>query len=141
MQRRDPVVVAWAVGIGLAVLAYAVGPQHFLFRVLDWFHFAAWRLGEIIADLSRFGLDLVRALAIGLYATFLILGVAVLRRGGRARGALIVVTLLFAILVGNDDFVTDSNGRWAAALALSTAGALVMTSRLRHSGMPVPRAH
>lgn len=135
MQRRDPVVVAWVVGLGLAALAYAVGPQHFLFRVVDWFHFAAWRLGEMVADLSRFGLDLVRALALGLFATFLILGFAVLRRGGRARGALIVVTLLFAVLVGNDDFVTDSNGRWAAALALSAAGALVMTSRLRQTGL------
>ena len=89
--RRDPVVVAWVLGLGLAVLAYAVGPQHFLFRVVDWFHFAAWRLGEIIGDLSLVAQDVVRALAIGLYATFVVLAISVLRRGGRARGALVVV--------------------------------------------------
>src|SRR3954449_11374866 len=110
MQRRgDPVLVAWVLGLGLAALVYVLGPQHFLFRLLDTFHVLMWRLGEFIADLSTVALDAVRAWAIGRYATFVVLAFAVLRRGGRARGALIVVTVLFPILVLHDEAVTESN--------------------------------
>ncbi len=138
MGRRDPVVLAWGVGLGLAVLAYAIGPRYFLFRLTDWFHFAGWRLGEMIQDLSDVALDLVRALAIGLFATFVVLALAVMRRGGRSRAALVVVTVLFLLLIGPTDQVTESNGRWAAALAVSGVAALVMTNRLRQTAL-VPR--
>ena len=114
--------------------------QPLLFRLLDTFHVLMWRLGEFIADLSSMALDVVRALAIGLYATFVVLAFAVLRRGGRARAALIVVTLLFLVLVAHDDMVTESNGRWMAALALSAVGAIVMTTRLRQTAL-VPRPY
>jgi len=134
-QRRDPVLIAWAVGLGLAAVVYVLGPKHFLFRVLDTFHLLMWRLGEFVADLSSVALDAVRALAIGLYATFVVLAIAVLRRGGRARAALIVVSVLFLILVTSDDMMTESNGRWAAALALSGIGAVVMTGRLRQAAL------
>ncbi|GAC1347846.1 MAG: hypothetical protein NVSMB18_34200 [Acetobacteraceae bacterium] len=136
MQQRDPVVVAWVAGLGLAALIYVVGPQHFLFRLLDTVHVALWQLGEIIAGLSTIALDMVRALAVGLFATFVVLALAVLRRGGRARGALVVVTVLFLLLVSHDDTMTESNGRWAAALALSAVGAMVMTGRLRQPMLP-----
>jgi hypothetical protein len=139
-QRRDPVLIAWVLGLGLAALVYVVGPSHFLFRLLDTFHVLMWRLGEFIADLSSVALDAVRALAIGLYATFVVLALTVLRRGGRARGALVVVTVLFLILVAHDDAVTESNGRWTAALALSAVGAVVMTARLRQTSL-VPRPY
>jgi len=141
MQRqRDPVVVAWALGLGLAALVFVLGPQHFLARLLDTLQIAFWQLGQFVAGLSAVALDAVRALAIGLYATFLVLAFAVLRRGGRARAALVVVTVLFLLLVVNDDLPTESNGRWAAALALSAVGALVMTGRLRQTAL-VPRPY
>jgi len=139
-QRRDPVLIAWAVGLGLAALVYVLGPRHFLFRVLDTFHVLMWRLGEFIADLSTVALDAVRALAIGLYATFVVLAFVVVRRGGRARAALVIISVLFAILVARDDTVTESNGRWAAALALSGFGAIVMTNRLRQTAL-LPRSY
>ncbi len=138
MQRRDPVMLAWVLGLGLAALAYAVGPQYFLFRVVDYVHLAAWRLGEVIGDLSLVARDVVRALAIGLYATFVVLAVTVLRRGGRARGALLVVTILFLVLIGQVEVATDNNTRWILALALSGFGAIVMTNRLRQTAL-VPR--
>ncbi len=140
MQRRDPVMLAWALGLGLAVLAYAVGPQYFLFRVVDYVHLAAWRFGEIIGDLSLVARDVVRALAIGLYATFVVLAMTVLRRGGRAKGALIVVTLLFLVLIGQVEVATENNTRWIMALALSGFGAIVMTNRLRQTAL-VPRGY
>ncbi len=140
MQRRDPVLLAWVVGLGLAALVYLVGPNQFLFRFLDLLHVAAWRIEEFVADLSIVALDVVRALAIGLYATFVVLALAVARRGGRARGSLIVVTVLFLVLVGSDQTLTESNARWTAALALAAVGAFVMTGRLRQAAL-APRPY
>ena len=141
MQRRDPVMLAWVLGLALAAAVYLVGPNRFLFRVLDTLHMIAWRLGEFVADLSILAVVLVRALAIGLYATFVVLAVAVARRGGRARGALVVVSLVFLALVnhGIDPFggPAGGNARWTAALILSGSSAAVMTGRLR-PGPPAP---
>ena len=140
MRRRDPVLLAWGLGLGLAALVYAVGPDRFLFRVLDTLHVLAWRLSEAVADLSVLALDMVRALAIGLFATFVALAVAVARRGGRGRGALLLVTVLFLFLAGGGGpDGTSANTRWTAALLLSGMGALVMTGRLRQTGALVPR--
>ena len=139
MQRRDPIWLAWAVGLGLAALVYLVGPDRFVFRLVDTLHVLAWRISEAVEDLSVLALDMVRALAIGLFATFAVLAVAVARRGGRGRGALLVVTLLFVILAGGGVDGAAPNTRWTAALLLSGVGALVMTGRLRQSGAVVPR--
>ena len=95
MTRRDPVVVAWVVGLCLAALVFLVGPAQFLFRLIDGVHVALWRLGEALAQLSATAIDAVRALSIGLFVTFLGLAFAVLRRGGRAKAALVVVGILF----------------------------------------------
>ncbi len=140
MQRRDPVMLAWVVGLALAALVYLVGANQFLFRFLNLLHVAAWRLEEFVADLSVVALDVVRALAIGLYATFVVLALAVARRGGPARGALIGVTVVFLVLVGGDQTLTESNARWTAALAVAAVGAFVMTGRLRQAP-PVPRLY
>lgn len=128
-MRRDPILAAWGIGLLLAVLVYVVGPDRFLFRVLDTLHVLGWRIAELIDDLSIVALDLVRALAIGLYATFVVLAFAVARRGGPSRGALLVVSLLFLALAGGSGV---PNTRWTAALVLSAVGAAVMTGRLRH---------
>ncbi len=134
-QRRDPVVLAWVIGLGLAALAYAIGPQYFLFRVVDYFHLFAWRLGEIIGDLSLVARDVVRSLAIGLYGTFVVLSILVIRRGGRAKAALFWVSILFLVLIGGADMMAESNARWAVALAVSGFGAIAMTNRLRQSAV------
>ena len=134
-QRRDPVVIAWVVGLGLAAVAYAVGPQYFLFRVVDGFYVALWQLSEAIGDLSLMARDAVRALAIGLYVTFVVLAVSVIRRGGRAKAWLLWVSVLFLLLIGRTEMVTQSNTRWILALALAGVGAVSMTARLRHTAL------
>lgn len=139
MNRRDPIILAWVAGLALAALVYVVGPDRFVFRIVDGLHVLAWRISEAVADLSLLALDLVRALAIGLFATFVVLALAVARRGGRGRGALLLVSLLFLMLVGGVVDSGASNARWTAALLLSGAGAAVMTGRLRQSGAVVPR--
>ena len=132
MKRRDPVFMAWLVGLALAVVVYIVGPDRFLFRLQDSLHLFAWHVAEALADLSATALDAVRALSIGLFVTFLALAAAVARRGGRARLAAVVVSLLFLLLVQGPS--PGNHSRWIAALALSGAGAAVMTGRLRKSG-------
>lgn len=139
MNRRDPILLAWILGLALAALVYIVGPDRFVFRVLDTLHVIAWRIGEAIEDLSLLTFDVVRALAIGLYATFVVLGLTVARRGGRARGALLLVSLLFLVLAGGGVDGAAPNARWTAALVLSGIGAAVMTGRLRQAGALVPR--
>ncbi len=127
--------VAWLAGLALAAVVFVVGPDHFLFRLNDALHLAVWRLAEAIEQLSATALDAVRALAIGLYVTFMALACAVLRRGGRARAAIIVVTLLYIVLLG---YATPGDQtRWLAALVLSGIGAAVMTGRLRQTGLAV----
>ena len=133
-MRRDPVVLAWTAGLALAVLVYWLGPERFLFRVMDSLHVLGWRIGEFVSDLSAASLDMVRALAIGLYATFVVLGIAVLRRGGRARAMLLIVSVLFFLLADGALDGGMPNSRWFAALLLAAAGAAVMTARLRSSG-------
>lgn len=127
-MRRDPILAAWGIGLALAALVYVVGPDRFLFRVLDTLHVLGWRMAELINDLSIVALDLMRALAIGLYATFVVLALAVARRGGTSRGALLVVSVLFLALAGGSGV---PNTRWTAALVLCGVAAAVMTGRLR----------
>lgn len=130
-MRRDPVTIAWAAGLGLAILAYAVGPQAFMAQLGDGFDTAMWRLGEFIASLSLAGRDAVRALAIGVYATFAVLSVMVIRRGGRGRAMLFWISLLFFALVGRAAMLEASNGRWLVALLLALFGAATMSQRMR----------
>jgi hypothetical protein len=135
MQRRDPVMIAWVVGLLLAALAYWVGPQYFMFRVVDSFHVALWRIGETIGDLSLMARDLVRALAIGIYATFVVLAIGVIRRGGAGKAALFWVTALFLFLIGGIEMTAESNSRWVLALAVAGVGAVTMTQRLRQTAL------
>ena len=141
MNRRDPVWLAWAAGLALAALVYVVGPDRFVFRVMDTLHVLAWRISETIEDLSALALDVVRALAIGLYATFVALAITVARRGGKSRAALLLVSVLFLLLAGGavDAGVGAPNARWTAALLLAGIGAAVMTGRLRQGSAVVPR--
>lgn len=136
MTRRDPVVLAWGAGLALAVLVFVVGPDHFLFRLADTLHMLAWRIAEALAELSATALNVIRALSIGLFVTFIGLAISVGRRGGRARMAMVVVGVLFLLLVG--DAGPDDQSRWIAALVLSAVGASVMTGRLRQAGALVP---
>lgn len=133
MRGRDPVLIAWVIGLGLAALAYAVGPQYLLFRIVDSFHVALWRISEAIGDLSLMGREAIRALALGLYVTFVVLALGVIRRGGTAKASLFWLTVLFLFLIGGVGLTTESDTRWVLALAVAGAGAVTMTSRLRQT--------
>ena len=136
-MRRDPVALVWIGGLALAAALYFVGTDRFWFQVLNAFHVAGWWIGEVVADLSGLAVELVRALALGLFATFVALCWLAARRGAAVRGTALLIGLLFLVLAGGGDELSDGAGnlRWTAALAVSGVGALVMTRRLRLAGV------
>ena len=74
------------------------------------------RFNEALGDLSfdRAAI-IVRALALGIYVTFVVLALGVIRRGGSAKAALLWVSVLFLMLIGgigHDDGEQHRAGRW-----------------------------
>lgn len=136
-MKRDPVALIWIGGLALAAVLYLVGTDRFWFQILNTLHLAGYWVGEIIADLSGLTVELVRALALGVFATFVALCWLVARRGAAVRGTGLLVTLLFLVLAGSGgDGIIDGAGgaRWAGALLVAGFGAAVMTRRLRIMG-------
>lgn len=124
---RNPVVAIWVLGIVVALVAYQFGPNHLLATLADIIWRSTGLLEQWIFDLSHSAAEFVRAAAIGLYVVFVALSLLVIRQGGRAKGVLILVSLIFYLLVWSSEF---SNARGFAAFVLSGVGALVMTRRL-----------
>jgi len=139
-MRRNTIALTWAGGLVLAGCVYLTGPDRFLAVTTD---FLAHFEDNLLALLSRLGaqaFDVVRSLAIALFVIFVVLAVLALRRGLRARAALIVVTSVFLALVWRPNSAYGPpSGHWVGALVLAAFGALVMTRRLLASqaGPPV----
>ena len=128
---RNTITFIWAAGIVLALCVYVAGPDRFVFATFDLVERAWWGLQDALRNISIAAFDLVRAVAIGLYFVFVALSVLAIRQGGRGRGTLIAVSLVFLGLVwqsAGEGF--GAHTRWMAALLLVTVGALSMTRRL-----------
>jgi hypothetical protein len=132
-MHRNTITLVWLAGIGVAALAYAVDPGRLLETALDLLATGLANLGRLVQDLSLFGSDLVRAMAIGLFVTFVALAIIAIRQGRKGRAALLAVSTVFVLLVR--DGSAAPNGHWVAAFALAAIAALVMTGRVRR-GMP-----
>ena len=130
MERRT-IGAIWVGGIVLMVALYVVGPQHFI-RACEEFFGQFWTfVGELIDVLMQRAFDAVRAAAIALYVVFVVLALMAGRRGIRCGGALFVVTVLFAVLVGTG-WYSPATG-WFSAALVACVGALMMTGRLMRS--------
>jgi hypothetical protein len=129
-MRKNPVAAIWFIGILVAVAAYLADPGHLLAAALDMLAAGFAAIDQMVRSLSLFGNNVIRALAIGLFVTFVALAVLAIRQGHRGRMALVFVSAVFLLLVrdGGDGV---SNGRWVAAFALAAVAALVMTDRIR----------
>lgn len=130
---RNPVAAIWVVGAVVTLLAYQLGPNHLLATLAALTGHTLDALEQWVYDMSRSAAEFVRAAAIGLYVVFAALSILVIRQGGHAKSALIVVSLVFYLLVWSDAFEL-SNSRGFAACALAGIGALVMTRRLAGPG-------
>jgi hypothetical protein len=128
-MQRNTIMVIWIGGMLVALLAYATDPGALLNAALDLLAAGISAVQRLIGELSAFGSDVVRALAVGLFVTFVALAVLAIRQGGRGRMALFAVSSVFLLLLRDGNGA--SNGRWVAAFALAAVGALVMTARVR----------
>ncbi len=130
-MRRNTIGLVWLLGILLTLGIYVTGPDRFLHGGYGLLLHTQAAFHALIASFTVQAFEWVRALAIGLFAVFVALGLLALRRGLRARAALVVVTALFLALLypAMDGYYLPAS-RWSAAFLLSSVGALVMTRRL-----------
>ena len=145
-MQRNTIGAVWLVGALLALGAYLIGPDRFLhgaFGVLldlqATFANLHAAFQAMLAGLTMEAFELIRALAIGLFVVFLVLGVIAARRGLRARAALVSLTVLYLVLLypAIDGYYVSS-AHWMGAFLLAAVGALVMTRRLTASAAATP---
>lgn len=123
---RNTVALVWLGGAVLAVLVYATGPGHVIAAAIAGIEHAVWEFQRWLGFVAFQSFDLIRAVAIGLFAVFLALGMIAGQRG--RGGGMVGVTVLFLALVGFGGY--NSRFCWLAALIIAAFGALSMTRRL-----------
>ena len=131
-MRRNSVAIVWLLGIVGTVAVYQIGPDRFVFNLLNALVHFGDTLDELTGRLMYGAFDLMRALALGLFGVFVVLCVIANRRGLRSISTLVVVSLLFLALIGTfgvNDGVSISR-HWMGAFVLAVVGAAVMTRRL-----------
>ncbi|HEY0418301.1 MAG TPA: hypothetical protein VGC80_02165 [Acetobacteraceae bacterium] len=129
METRNTIALIWIIGLLVALAAYLVGPENLVGFTLDAIDQIFFLVGSFVRELSRVSIAVIRALAVGLFVTFVALAILGIRRGRRVQGALVVVSALFLWLIWDGYYA--SNGRWTAAFILAAIAALSMTNRLR----------
>src|SRR3954447_10871680 len=97
--RRETLIGIWIGGLVLAALIYMIGPDQFLDTVLNAFDLIDYAFRHFVITLGVQIFTLVRALTIALYIVFVVLVLMAVSRGRRGIWALIVVTVLCALLV------------------------------------------
>ena len=127
MQNRT-VAIVWAVGLCLAALVYAAGPDDAMAALFNLVNTAADTLQRAVLDLGGRAFDMLRALAIGCFAVFFVLSVIATGRGQPGRWLMLVVSLLFLLLVWHQG--PEATGHWALAFLLSVSAALNVTRKL-----------
>lgn len=123
---RNTVALVWLGGAVLALLVYATGPGHVIAAAIAGIEHAVWEFQRWLGFVAFQSFDLIRAVAIGLFAVFIVLGILAGQRG--RGGGMVGVTVLFLALVGFGGY--DSRFCWLAALIIAAFGALSMTRRL-----------
>ncbi len=136
MQHRT-IIIVWGAGMLLALAAYTIGPDHFVASTFALFDGLAAVVQSTLRDLGMRAYDVVRALALGLFAIFFILSLIAAGRGLPARGTLFIVTLLFLILVWHEG--PEATGHWTLAFVLAASGAASVTRRLASSPPVIPQ--
>ena len=129
-MKRDPVSLVWIAGLVLAVVFYLLDPGRIAEQVGLVLSAVASQVDLAFAQITFAAAGAVRAAALALFAVFVGLSLLTIRRGGRGRAALVLVSAAFLALVAVGD-AGPGERRWGEALLLAGAGALVMTRRVR----------
>lgn len=122
------ILIVWAAGLLLALAAYEIGPDDFVSAAFALIDQAAGTVQRVLHEMGMRAYDVVRALALGLFAIFFVLSIIAVQRGLPARWTLFVVTLLFLILVWHEG--PEASGHWTLAFLLAATGAASVTRRL-----------
>ena len=128
MADRRIIALVWLGGIALMAAVYAIGPQHFLASCEALVLAAARVLDALAVTLMWRAFEVMRAAANAFYAVFLVLSMLAARRGQRAGGLVIGVSVVFLLLVRTDWYEPGTS--WFAAALLTTVAAGVTTKRL-----------
>lgn len=126
-MRRNTIATVWVGGAVLAVVLYAIGPWdvvHNLWLSVDRLQYV---IGNSLGVLFNQGFDFVHAVALALFAVFLVLAMLGSQRGMRGGGVL-GTSALFVGLVAIGGY--ESRLCWLAALLVALTGAVHMTQRL-----------
>ncbi len=130
-MQRNTIAVVWLVGALLALGAYLIGPDRFLHVSFAVLLDMQATFQTFLAGITVKAFELIRALAIGLFVVFLVLGLIAAQRGLRARAALVSLTVLYLALLYPAIYGQYvSGGHWTGAFLLAGVGAVVMTRRL-----------
>ncbi len=127
-MRSRTVTIVWIVGLMLAALIYALGPDDALATLFAWADQAGEALQRAVAELGGRALDVLRALAVGCFAVFFVLCVVATGRGQSTVWLMLWVSLLFLLLVWHQG--REATGHWTLAFLLAAAAALHVTRRL-----------
>ena len=127
-MRSRTVTIVWVVGLALAALVYALGPDDALATLFAWADQAGAALQQAAAELGGRAFDVLRALAVGCFAVFFALCVIATGRGQSTLWLMLWVSLLFLILVWHQG--REATGHWTLAFLLAGAAALNVTRRL-----------
>ncbi|HEY2133864.1 MAG TPA: hypothetical protein VGH36_12975 [Acetobacteraceae bacterium] len=130
-MRRDHILMIWAGGVVLAVALYLIGPDRFFDTIVASIDAIDAAVRDFFAALGVRTYGVIRALAIAIYAVFVVLAILASQRGHRGFWALVVVSVVFMMLIGRPfGGYPAPPSRWIAALALVVIAAAVMTQRL-----------
>ncbi len=133
MDRRTLGLI-WLGGIVLMLAIYVIGPEHFIATCAQFIADAMTWLSNLIDALMLRAFEVVRAAAIAMYVVFVVLAVLAMRRGLRAGGMLLGVSVVFLLLVRTDWY--EPGTKWFAAAVLTALAAGVLTKRLIHAPSP-----
>ena len=143
-MSRKTIVLIWGLGILLAIVLDAIGPEHVLTALLNGVVAFQQAVADAVANLAASIAHWIRSFAIALFAVFLVLGSVAWHRGRQGATMLVIATLIFLALAydvaGADLF--DPNTRWLLAFLLALAGAVAMTGKLQgppRASKPPPR--
>ncbi len=135
LQSRT-ITIVWVVGLALAALVYALGPDDALAALFAWADQAGEIVQREVANLGGRAYDVLRALAVGCFAIFFVLCVIATGRGQSAIWQMLWVSLLFLLLVWHQG--REATGHWTLAFLLAAAAALNATRRLELRPLPPP---
>ena len=126
-MSRNTIALVWLSGAVLAALLYVAGPWNVVqsfWLVIDKLQYL---LGNSLSVLFSQAFDVVHAVAIAMFAVFIVLVVLASRRGIRGGGT-VGITAFFVGLVAIGGY--NSRLCWLAALIVALVGATHMTQLL-----------